>query len=223
MRLSIQACKLHVLLGLGLGLTGCETVSPTDGARMGPFFQPTNVRGVERLPAAVRRIALLPSAGGPGVVEESLLRIDEALVSQFTRTARAESVPVSRDLLARITGLRQIDSTAALPHDLLSRIKSGTQADAVLFVDITSYSPYPPMILGLRAKLVHLESADILWAFDSLFDASQPAVKNAARRHALAEGANFSMTADMSATILQNPFKFATYVGAAAFTTLPPR
>jgi hypothetical protein len=37
------------------------------------------------------------------------------------------------------------------------------------------------------------------------------------------KGANFSMTADMSATILQNPFKFATYVGAAAFTTLPPR
>ncbi|MFO1450516.1 MAG: hypothetical protein U1F61_20320 [Opitutaceae bacterium] len=219
----IRFFSASVLLLAASFQAGCETVPPSDGARQGPFFTPTNTRGVERLPAAIRRVALLPAAGGPGVVEESLIRMDEALLAEFTRTARAECVPVSRELLARIAGVRQIDSAAALPHDLLSRIKSSTQADAVVFVDITSYSPYPPLAIGLRAKLVNVESSDILWAFDAIFDSAKPAVRNSARRHALAEGNTFTMTADMSATILQNPSRFAAYVGAATFATLPPR
>jgi len=212
-----------ILLAVAGLQSACETIPPTDGARIGPFFSPANVRGIERMPAAVRRIALLPTAGNAQISEESLIKLDESLLAELTRTARAETVAVPRELLARLAGARQVDSTTALPHDLLSKIKAVTQADAVVFVDVTSYSAYPPLMVGIRSKLVDLSTADILWAFDSLFDASIPMVRNAARRHQLADAPNLGMKADMTTVILQNPTRYAAYVGAAMFATLPRR
>jgi hypothetical protein len=206
-----------------LGLTGCETVPPLDGARTGPFFEPRNVRGVVRLPAAVRRIALLPSAGPGGVTEESLAALDTVLATELTRLARAEIIPVSRELMARLFGLRHVDSTGVLPHNLFDQIQRSTEADAILLVDVTALSPYPPLKLGLRAKLFAFGSADLLWAFDDVFDASVPAVQNAARRHYL-EGSDYlSMTADRSPSVLQSPSRFSAYAAREMFRSLPPR
>lgn len=203
--------------------SGCETTPRTDAARTGPFFTPTNVRGVDRLPATLRRVAVLPAAGLSSIPEESLTRLDQALIGELNRTARAEAVPVSRDVLARLSGARQLEATEALPHDLLSKLRTYTQADAVLFTDITTYSPYPPLALGLRARLVDLTSGEILWAFDNLFDTTHPAVVNAARRHYLNTSPAAPGSADLSSTVLQNPTRFGAYVGAAMFSTLPPR
>ncbi|MBX7121613.1 MAG: hypothetical protein K1X42_05735 [Opitutaceae bacterium] len=206
-----------------LAFAGCESVPRVDHARTGPFYIPTNVRGVDRFPATVKRIAILPVAGLPEIPEENLARLDSSFSSEFNRSARAEAVLVSRDLLARLAGARQLTSVEVLPHDLLSRLKGATSADAILFIDLTAYSPYPPLKLGIRSKLVDIASGEILWAFDNLFDANEPAVANAARRHYLDSNASEFVKGDLSSTVLQNPTRFGSYVAFSTFVTLPKR
>jgi hypothetical protein len=220
MRSPLPALLLASLL---LGLAGCETVPPLDGARTGPFFEPRNVHTTSRLPASVRRIVVLPSAGPAGVTEDSLSTLDAALLAELGRLARAEVVPVSRDELARLVGRRQVDSAQILPHNLFEQTQRLSDADAILLVDVTTFSAYPPLKLGLRAKLFAFGSNDLLWAFDEVFDGSLPAVQNAARRHYL-EGSDYVlMTADRSPTILQSPSRFSAYATRAMLRTLPAR
>lgn len=203
-------------------LAGCQSMPLYDGARSGPFYRPPNVQGAPKLPETVRRIALLPSAAQFPVTEETLTRIDQSLALGLSHAARAEVTPVTRDQLAYLTGARQWLSTAVLPSNFLSKIDGATGADAVLLIDIIDYSPYPPLRIGIRAKLVQFSTGQVLWAFDNLFDASNPEVTNAARRYH-SQGDPVKNPADLSSTILQNPTRFAAYVGAATFATLPPR
>lgn len=212
------------LLGLSLLLGGCSVIPRPDGAVHGPFYVPANVHGVERMPDTVRRVALLPCAGADPVLTESTLRdLDRALAASLVASARAEVAAVSREDLPRLGARRGVLSTGALPPDLLARVASETGADAVLFVDVTAYSPYPPLVLGLRSRLVELSSGKSLWNFDNLFSANIPAVANSARAHIRGRSSATLNPADFSYTALQNPLAFADYATAALWATLPPR
>jgi hypothetical protein len=224
----MTSLRLALLAALTFGLLGgCAQLPKRDGAKAGPFFTPANVHSsVPSLPANIRRVLLLPlSAPGLALTEENLARLDATLLTELTRTARFEVVALSRDQLTRLTGARQIDSTVPLPAGFIDRlfnIYNDYAADALLFVDLTAYSPYPPLTLGLRTKLAHIRDSDILWATDLNFSATDPAVANSARRHALTLAPS-STKADLSHTILQNPTRFASYAAATTFETLPPR
>jgi hypothetical protein len=93
----------------------------------------------------------------------------------------------------------------------------------VLLLDLAHYVPYQPIAIGVRAKLVAVESGQILWSFDSLFDSAQTDVAEAARRFAAGKKGRPATAADDNTGILQSPSRFAKYVGAAVFGTLPPR
>jgi hypothetical protein len=206
-------------------IVGCSALPKRDSAIVGPFYTPTNVKAIAKIPADVRRVIVLPVAGGPALTEETLLKLDAICHAELTRTARFEVVPLSRDTLAEITGSRQISSVDKLPTvliDKLFNIYNSYGADAVLFIDVTTYSPYPPLVLGLRTKLARVIDGEIIWATDNVFAAAEPAVANSARHHALALGSDRGQV-DLSHTILQNPQRFAGYVAAATFLTLPPR
>jgi len=210
---------------LALAFAACSVLPKPDGAAAGPFYTPTNVKAVAKIPAGVRRVIVLPVAGGPALTEDTLLKLDAICQGELTRTGRFEVVPLSRDKLAEITGARQISSVDKLPViliDKLFNIYNTFGADAVLFVDVTTYSAYPPLVLGLRTKLARVTDGDIIWAADNVFAAAEPAVANSARHHALTLGSDHGL-ADLSHTILQNPQRFAGYVAAATFLTLPPR
>lgn len=203
-------------------LVGCSEIPKADPAKTGPFFTPVNSTRLGRLPAEVRRVIILPSAGGPTVTEESLDRVDQALTEELNRTGRFETTVISRDELHLLFGRRAILSTSALPPDLFEKLAKAHAADAVLFTDITSYSAYPPITIGLRMKLAQVADQQILWAADNVFSGSDPAVANSARRHALKLGSDRG-PGDLSHTILQNPTRFAAYAAAATFETLPAR
>jgi len=208
-----------------LALAGCSALPKRDSAIVGPFYTPTNVKAVAKIPADVRRVVVLPVAGGPALTEETLLKLDSICQGELTRTARFEVIPLSRDNLAAITGSRQISSVDKLPTvliDKLFNIYNSYGADAILFVDVTTYSAYPPLVLGLRTKLARVTDGEIIWAADNVFAAAEPAVANSARHHALALGSDRGQV-DLSHTILQNPQRFAGYAAAATFLTLPPR
>jgi len=210
---------------LAITLAGCSALPKQDGAVAGPFYTPTNVKAVAKIPADVRRVIVLPVAGGPALTEETLTKLDSVCQTELTRTARFEVVPLSRDALAGMIGARQLSSVDKLPPPLLDKlfnIYNSYGADAILFIDVTSYSAYPPLLLGLRTKLARVTDGEIIWATDNVFSAAEPAVANSARHHAAALGTDRGLT-DLNHTILQNPQRFAGYVATATFLTLPPR
>ena len=156
---------------LALLLAGCETLplSKPDGARTGPFYTPSNVRAAARLPESVRRIVLLPcGAADLRITEDTLRDLDRSLAAALTRSARAEISTLDRATLGRIAGRPNLLSTSVLPADFLARVSAATGADAVLFVDVTAYSPYPPLVLGLRGRLIETKEAVSLWNFDNI-------------------------------------------------------
>ncbi len=221
-RLPRLRALLAVAGAFGLLLAGgCATgTAITDPAERGPFFQARNFTGVPALPAAVRRVVVLPVAGAPGVPVETLASFDPIIAAELQRQARFEVVPVDADTLMRICDRPRLLSADALPAGLLAALAQDYQADAVLFVDVTAFAPYPPLVLGFRGKLAQTSDGAILWAFDTIFSAHDPAVVNSARRYAL-EGRSPSLPGDAAYSVLRSPARFAQYVTAAAFATLP--
>jgi hypothetical protein len=216
---ALRGLTLLALLAL---FAGCSELPKPDPLKSGPFFTPANVKATGPLPAEVKRVVVLPCWGGPTLTEETLGRIDEAAQTEVTKTNRFETVAVSRDALYRLAGKRALSSVDNLPAHLLEKLLKDYGADAVLFTDVTSFSAYPPLTLGLRVKLARLSNGDILWAADNVFSAAEAAVANSARKFAREMGTDRGPT-DLSHTILQNPSRFAAYASAATFATLPPR
>ncbi|MFT3869100.1 MAG: hypothetical protein QM715_11635 [Nibricoccus sp.] len=217
--------RITSLALLTLLLAACSALPSRDGAVTGPFYTPANVTGVARIPAEIRRVIVLPVWGGSQITAETLATLDTVCQAELSRTAKFEVVPLSRQTLANLTGLRQISSVENIPAVLLEKLFSLNNsygADAVLFIDVTAYSPYTPLTIGLRTKLARSSNSEIIWAADNLFASAEPAVANSARRHAEKLGTDRGRT-NLSHTILQNPERFAGYVAAATFATLPPR
>ncbi|MDD2763125.1 MAG: hypothetical protein PHE83_04005 [Opitutaceae bacterium] len=202
---------------------GCASVEGLgDPAARGPFFEPVNHTGRSRLPDSIRRVVLLPAAGVPGVPTETLASFNPVLLAALQQSGRFEVVVADRPALWRLFGIRAVLSTDALPSEFLSMLAREYGADAVMFIDITAFSPYPPLTVGLRAKLATTTDSAILWAFDTLFSAQDPAVANAARRYDRRQHPAME-PGDAGYTVLRSPAHFAAYAAEAAFATLPPR
>jgi hypothetical protein len=216
----IRSCLLACAVLLSLG---CKTKVLTD-----PIIGPDHtVRNVFRkgavLPATLRRVAVLPLSydeNNPSVVagQQVLLPV---LQSELIKAARFELVVVKPLQLQQWTGRDRWDSFEELPPNLLKELVQKTGSDAVLFVHLSRFSAYPPIVIGWRMKLVSNE-ADILWAVDELFDASEEAVSNSARRYDRAHVRNNPVLED-SRSILLSPSRFGQYVTHAVLQTLPGR
>lgn len=203
-------------------LIGCSELPKSDPAKSGPFFTPNNVTRLGRLPTELRRVLVLPASGGPQMTEDSLERIDRAITEELTRTGRFEVAVIPREDFNRMFGRRALSTVDPLPADFFDKIIKNYAVDGVLFTDITAFSAYPPLNLGLRIKLANTANRQIVWAADNIFSAADPAVANSARRHALKLGADRG-PGDLSHTILQNPSRFAAYAAASSFEALPLR
>jgi hypothetical protein len=211
---------LGAMLWLG---AGCATAPRIENpAAWRPDFKPVNYTGVVRLPDTLKRVVVLPSAGEPGVPVETLRALDPEFVADLEQQARFEVVTVRPETLFRDFGQPRFLSTEPLPADLLATLARQYGADGVLFIDVTAFSPYGDLTLGLRAKLVSVPGGTILWAFDQVYRTGNPAVADSARwfdqkRHpAIGQG-------DLSSTVLQSPVRFGDYAAATTFATLPPR
>ncbi|MBI3885838.1 MAG: hypothetical protein HY302_08955 [Opitutae bacterium] len=211
-----------LLLGV-LAQSGCAHGEFVGRRLSGPVYQPDNHLGDARLPAALRRVALLPLHGGTIVPAESLVTLDQAFLQELLRVQRFEAVLVSRATMARLFGEKQFSSVEALPHEFLAVIARDLAVDGVLFVDVTNYSPYPPLRLGVRAKLAATATGELVWSFDTIFSAADPAVANAAKLYAMGGRKAPRPPVELSSSVLQSPTQFGAYAAAAAFATLPPR
>jgi len=213
---------LLLLSTLGV-LSACAGLKAfQDPVKAGPFYAPKNFSGDPVMPAGIRRVVLLPVHTEGIATPETAASIDLALVSALQRQARFEVVVLTREESVRWFGAAEFASTEALPPGYLPKLAAKFAADAVLFVDLTVYAPYRPMVIGFRAKLATVQEVRLVWTFDEVVSAGDPTVANRAR-HEFLQTDRGSQPVDLSPTVLQNPSRFANFVAGAMFQTLPSR
>ena len=222
-RALFRSARLFLLLALGLSVlfAGCRTVKKEWDVPTGAAFEPKNFTSVGVLPGTVRRVAVLPlySDTWPAL---NIASLESAFAAELVKFQHFETVAVSRSQMRDQFSAEAVLSSAALPADMLERLRASQGADAVLFQDLTHYSPYQPIAIGVRAKLVSTVDGRVLWSFDALFDGAQPSVAVAAREYYLNQGRP-AYPLENSSGIMQSPSRFAKYVAHAMFGTLPPR
>jgi hypothetical protein len=219
----IRLSRLVLLLATFAFAAGCSTKpSIVDSARRGPMFTPRNTTGDKRLPKTLHRVVLLPVHGGEFTPREISEALDRVFSTALEKQMRFEVVTLTRDECQMSFGVPDIASVAALPHDFLSVIGDKFDAQGVIFVDITAYQGYRPMLLGLRAKLASVADRRLVWSFDEEFSVLDPSVANGAR-HFYLGNEDSSVPYDPTEGILQSPTRFAAYAADAMFKTLPPR
>ena len=218
-----QPLVLLLLLGLVLAASGCSMIYPESAKAKLPKadYVPANHVGDAVLPARLRRVVLMPLAGGEAAPAESCAALDAIVIESLQRMNRFEVVPLSREACRTHFGVEELSSVMALPTDFMAVLKRDYAADAVLFVDVTVYHAYIPLSVGLRAKLALIGEDRLVWSFDNLYSTDDPLVAASASRY-LQGREPVILPAELETVTLESPERFATYAISSMFTTLPP-
>ena len=181
----------HVFLSVWLLLIscGCRHVGESVSNSLTPSYKPTNFLSIPRLPDNLRRVADLPLYFEDGTSRE-IETGDGIFSTALRRTLAFEVVSVSHSWLDSRFQVEQLSPSRPLPAGIFAAVRKVYDADAVLFTEITHFHPYRPIAIGVRSSLVDLESGQVIWAFDDLFDAGEPSVSAGAKRFHLAHSRN---------------------------------
>ena len=212
--------RLLPYLCLALLAGGCNSLNPHLDD-LGPVYKPTNTRGPAVWPATIRRVAILPAHDTSGRFPASFIATYDTIWRRtLDRSQRAEFIGLSRTQLITWTTKDSLAASSLLPPELLPRIGRETDAQAVLFLDLNNCTPYPPLALSFRARLVDVTTGETIWMADELFDSGTDSTARAARRYAQA---NASGPGEATSGIIQSPTRFAEYAFQAVCELLPPR
>jgi len=218
-RAALALCAAAAVLAAGCAGLGRVTVEKRP---VSPVRQ--NFVGESRLPETLRRVVLLPVWGGEAAPSESALALDPGFATALVRQKRFEVVTISREECQRRFGNDSLSSASALPAGFLDELRRDFAADGVMFVDLTAYHPIRPIALGVRAKLALTAGARIIWSFDDVYSAEDPAVLQGIRRYYGAAGGDRGEgPANLPEAALISPSRFGAYAADATFQTLPPR
>lgn len=184
-----------------------------------PVYTPSNFQSVKSLPSHIRRVVLLPVYNGE-VISPIWEHLDESFSGELGQRKLFEVVRANREQCDDWFRKTQWSSVEPLPANFLSLLQKKTQANAVLFVDITHYHPYKPLSLGVRSKLVDIVNGKILWSFDEVFDAGQLSVVAGVRDFYL-KAQNTSYPLGYQQVNINSPRRFSQYVAHSMFLTMP--
>lgn len=206
-----------VAAGLSMAFGGCAAVHHA----LTPPPRPQNYTAPPVEGKTLRRVALLPlwSEKLPG---DYLRELDAAFSAELTKMALFEVVPVSRGQMEGAFGERQLASIDALPAGALSSLRTRFAVDGVIFTDLTHFSPYRPVSMAVRAKLVDASNGEIRWAFDHVYDSGNAAVAESAKRFQLRYTNEHQPLRSDGGTILLSPSRFAKYVASQTYASLRP-
>lgn len=174
---------------LVLLLAGCSSIEKhlTDPSYYGPFRTNYNSGGAtSEVLKDIQRVAVLPTAppeiGSPATGMQAARVVQQSLLEEIRSAGVFEAVKPSTGTLRPLEGPDSLRVTDAIPPQLLKVIQQQTDSDAVLFSSVTSYQPYPPLLIGLKVSLVRIEDGVILWQFDDSWNAGDAPTLNDARR-----------------------------------------
>jgi hypothetical protein len=109
-----------------------------------------------------------------------------------------------------------------LPDNFLNVLTDTYAANGALFIDLHSYSPYRPISIGVRAKLVDLKSGEFMWAIDETVDGGDASVAVAVLGFQKTKHVQ-ALSENTSGSILQSPRMFMKFLADSIFSTLPNR
>jgi len=213
------------LFALSGSFVGCQT-APLQTSLLQRDFRPDNVYAYPpKLPLDFQRVAVLPLAAETalGDLPEGCEALTPVLWEQLVKTRKFEAVAVNADKLRSRTGRAAWTGTENLPPDFFAFLRREYGCDAVLFAELTAYHAYAPLAVGWRLKLVDARSGQIIWAAEEQFDATRPAIAQAARHFGQHQPV-FQLAGDESNWVaLNSPRQFGRYSAAALLETLPER
>lgn len=212
------------ILAIGLILAGCQTSKPSL-PELGARFEPKNVyRAVDALPGNLQRVVLMPvTLSTPDLATlDHRNQLAQILEEELRKTHRFEVIKATPEELRRGFGKDAFSAGEPLPADLLTRIQSAHSADGVIFAQLASYRPFPPVAIGWELRLVTADQGGTLWSVDETFDASQAEVARSARDYFRGHHTGASELADPQSD-LRSPSRFCRYTAQAVWQTLPKR
>lgn len=180
---------------------------------------PENYFSGEPIGIPIRRVALLPIYNDKYPAEQ-LRVLDSAFNAELTKKSIFEVVPVSRSSMESFFGHRQLASVEDLPANLLEKLRERYGVDGIVFTDITHYSAYRPLAIGVRAKLIDATSGEIRWAFDYIFDSGNPAIAEAAKVYQKKDNIDSLPLRSDGGTVLISPTRFAKFVANQTYVSL---
>lgn len=186
-------------------------------------YRPANVLSAPVWPAAVKRVAVLPVACGLADVPADYFSAHDPIWrAALQGSHRAEFVAVSRADLARWSGRSSFSTAQLLPPDFLERMAAFTGADAVAFLEVTSFSPYGAVSIGFRARITEVASKGTLWALEDVIHMDDTSVSQVAKDVLSRRETRSSAASELNGVRL-NPSRAIGYVATAIAQTLPPR
>lgn len=216
---TLSVKSLLLISAFLLLVTGCATPHfPELGSR----YEPANVHAVSAMPNTVRRVALLPIAPhrANATIAAGAEDLSDVLETELRKTAMFEVVSVSETQLLEWTGRTAWRADEILPQNFFVRLHQETGCDAVVFPALTTFRPYPPLAIGFDLRLVTGPDHLTLWAVDEVLDAGTGPVARAARDYGRSQ---INVREGEEGAVLQSPTRFAGFVSATLFATLPPR
>ncbi|MDG2214725.1 MAG: hypothetical protein P8M70_12915 [Verrucomicrobiota bacterium] len=212
-----------LLVAFLLSSIACKQVSKlNNGAYVGPFYTVGNIYMTpEGLPPQIRRVAMLPlvPSRGDRSAERGIQFMQPVLTQEFSRNRIFDVVTIPPDRLQRMFGRRAIYADEPLPHDFLPRLKQETGCQAVLFTELITFRPYPPVAVGWKLHLFDLDSEELIWAVDEVFDGGHSAVANSLRRF-IRKTHSTHNSAAVEILVLDSPREMARFSIAELIPTL---
>lgn len=202
-------------------LSGCGTVHKVNSqydTTIGKKRQTTNVYQKAPLPVSLNRVALLPMYKG-SYEHHDFESIEENFRLELVKRSLFEVVNLTPEEMGMLFPEARYSSVEHLPTDLLTKLSAKYAIDGLLLLDVSYFKPYEPVGLGIRAKLLDGHTGEIIWAADEVFDASNPAVSNSARKYYKTESI-IQYPLHNTQTILHSPNRFSKYVAHSLFSAI---
>lgn len=226
LKISLRAF-VAVVLGSRVAATVATAASPM-GYNWSPWssqaaYRPTNVHSAQIWPQAVKRVAVLPLACGLAEVPADYFSVHDPIWrAALQGSHRAEFVSVSRSDLMRWIGRSSVSTAQALPPDFLERVAAFTGADAVAFLEVTSFSPYGAISIGFRARITEVTFKGTLWALEDVIQMDDTSVSQVAKDVLSRRESRSSAASELNGMRL-TPSRAIGYVATVIAQTLPPR
>lgn len=161
---------------------------------------------------SIVRVVILPLANySTNISNEDLKVIGKSFAQALLKVGRFECVFENSEAFSY--------TYPNLPHKLLERLSEKYDADAVMILGLTDYSPYTPIKIGVKGELIELNSGKIIWAMDELFDGSREDVLYGIRNFRRSHDQHVFESLDHLGQL--SPRVFSAYVGEKICETIP--
>lgn len=174
---------------------------------------------------SVQRVALMPLASGivPSALQTAfpkvVFEVQSNLAAELQRAGRFDIVVVPSD----DAGLNAEDvfETGEFNELEALRVAREHQVDAIMFVKVTQYEPYPPPRLGLSVLMVSPAEGMVIASVNGLWDARETSIAAHAQAY-MKQTQNWPRSLFGAERVIESPDVFQRYVSQQVALALYP-